>query len=205
MEGKHRCPPHPGSRVRSRLVWAARPASGSPLLRSRPAVRLSAPHAQQHSRLPCPSPPASVSPSSRPLRRWCHPSISSSVALFSFCLQSFPAWGSFPMSPRPILHLLEQGSSTFCLMWNWCNNRNKVYNNVMHWIPQSKPLPLGQWKNCLPWNQPMVPKRLGTAILEDTLYSPVVVYYMTYSGLCLTHVCPYFLLLKSRPDLMTCL
>ena len=27
----------------------------------------------------------------------CHPTISSSVALFSFCLQSFPASGSFPM------------------------------------------------------------------------------------------------------------
>ena len=29
---------------------------------------------------------------------WCHPTISPSVALFSFCLQSFPASGSFPVS-----------------------------------------------------------------------------------------------------------
>ena len=29
---------------------------------------------------------------------WCHPTISSSVIPFSFCLQSFPASGSFPMS-----------------------------------------------------------------------------------------------------------
>ena len=29
---------------------------------------------------------------------WYHPTISSSVAPFSFCLQSFPASGSFPMS-----------------------------------------------------------------------------------------------------------
>ena len=29
---------------------------------------------------------------------WCHPTISSSVTCFSFCLQSFPATGSFPMS-----------------------------------------------------------------------------------------------------------
>ena len=29
---------------------------------------------------------------------WCHTIISSSVAPFSFCLQSFPASGSFPMS-----------------------------------------------------------------------------------------------------------
>ena len=32
------------------------------------------------------------------LCRWCHPTISSSVFPFSFCPQSFPASGSFPMS-----------------------------------------------------------------------------------------------------------
>ena len=30
---------------------------------------------------------------------WCHPAISCSVISFSSCLQSFPASGSFPMSP----------------------------------------------------------------------------------------------------------
>ena len=39
-----------------------------------------------------------VCPSSCPLNWWCHPTISSSAALFSFCLQSFPASGSFPTS-----------------------------------------------------------------------------------------------------------
>ena len=39
-----------------------------------------------------------VFPNSCPLNCWCHPTISSSVALFSFCLQSFPASGSFPIS-----------------------------------------------------------------------------------------------------------
>ena len=34
----------------------------------------------------------------RPLSRWCHPTISSSVIPFSFHLQSFPASGSFPVS-----------------------------------------------------------------------------------------------------------
>ena len=29
---------------------------------------------------------------------WCHPTISASVVPFSFCLQSYPASGSFPMS-----------------------------------------------------------------------------------------------------------
>ena len=33
-----------------------------------------------------------------PLSQWCHSTISSSVILFSSCLQSFPASGSFPKS-----------------------------------------------------------------------------------------------------------
>jgi len=37
-------------------------------------------------------------PSSCSLDRWCHPAVSSSDALFSFCPQSFPASGTFPMS-----------------------------------------------------------------------------------------------------------
>ena len=36
-----------------------------------------------------------VCPSSCLLNQWCHPTISSSVALFSFCHNSFPASGSF--------------------------------------------------------------------------------------------------------------
>ena len=54
-------------------------------------------HGLQHSRLHCPSPSPWVCPNSCPLSRWCHPTISSSVALFS-CSQSFPASGSFPVS-----------------------------------------------------------------------------------------------------------
>ena len=41
----------------------------------------------QHTRPPCPSPfPGRVCPNSCPLHRWCRPTISSSVTLFSFCL-----------------------------------------------------------------------------------------------------------------------
>ena len=36
-------------------------------------------------------------PNPCPSSRWCHPTISSSVFLFSSCPQSFPASGSFPM------------------------------------------------------------------------------------------------------------
>ena len=52
-----------------------------------------------HTRFPCPSLSLEVcSMDSCPLSWWCHPTISSSVALFSFCLQSFAASGSLLMS-----------------------------------------------------------------------------------------------------------
>ena len=54
------------------------------------------PHGLQHARPPCPSPTPGAC--SCPSSRWCHPTISSSVILFSSCLQSFPASVSFPMS-----------------------------------------------------------------------------------------------------------
>ena len=52
----------------------------------------------QHTRTPCPSPTPGAYSDSCPLSWWCHPTISSSVVLFSSCLQSFPALGSFLMS-----------------------------------------------------------------------------------------------------------
>ena len=55
------------------------------------------PHGLQHSRVPCPSPTPWTCSNSCLLSQWCHPTISSSVIPFSFCLQSFPASGSFPM------------------------------------------------------------------------------------------------------------
>ena len=56
------------------------------------------PHELQYTRPPCPSPTSRVCSNSRPLSRWCHPTISSSVVPFSSCPQSFPASGFFPMS-----------------------------------------------------------------------------------------------------------
>ena len=56
------------------------------------------PNGLQHTSPPCPSPTPAVYSDSRPLSRWCHPTILSSVVPFSSCLQSFPASGSFQMS-----------------------------------------------------------------------------------------------------------
>ena len=55
-------------------------------------------HGLQHTRPPCHSSSPGICPSSWPLHGWYHPAISSSDALFSFCPQSFPASGTFPMS-----------------------------------------------------------------------------------------------------------
>ena len=55
-------------------------------------------HGLQHTRLPCPLPSPGVCSNTCPLSQWCYLRISSSATLFSFCLQSFPASGSFPMS-----------------------------------------------------------------------------------------------------------
>ena len=63
-------------------------------------VRHFGPHGLQNAKPPCQSPTPRVHSNSCPLSRWCHPTISSSVVpfSFSFCLQFFPASGSFPMS-----------------------------------------------------------------------------------------------------------
>ena len=60
-------------------------------------------HGLQQARLSCPSLSPWVCSNSCPLSWWHHPTISSSVVLFS-CLQSYPASRSFPMS-----HLFTSG------------------------------------------------------------------------------------------------
>ena len=55
-------------------------------------------HGPQHMRLSCPSLSHRVCSDPYPLSRWCHPTISSSAALFSSCPQSCPASVSFPLT-----------------------------------------------------------------------------------------------------------
>ena len=56
------------------------------------------PHELQSATLPCPSVSPGVCSNSCPLSQWCHPTISSSVALLSFYPPSFSASGSFPVN-----------------------------------------------------------------------------------------------------------
>ena len=54
-------------------------------------------HVLWHARLTCPSLSSGVCSNSCPLSWWYYLTISSSTALFFFCLQSFPASWSFPV------------------------------------------------------------------------------------------------------------
>ena len=51
----------------------------------------------EHTRLLCPPLSPGICSNSCPLSQWCYLTISSSATLFSFCLQSSPALGSFPV------------------------------------------------------------------------------------------------------------
>ena len=57
------------------------------------------PHGLQHARPPCLLPAPRVYSDSCPLSQWCQETMSSSVVPFSSSFQSFPASGSFQMSP----------------------------------------------------------------------------------------------------------
>ena len=67
------------------------------------------PHGLYHTRLPCPSLSPGVCSNSCPLSRWCHPTISSSVAHFCSCPQSLPHRDLFQWvgSSHQVAKLLE--------------------------------------------------------------------------------------------------
>ena len=113
------------------------------------------PHESQHARPPCPSPTPGVHSNSRPLSRWCHPAISSSVVPFSSCPQSLPASESFPMSQlfasggqstrvAALASFLPKKSLSFIFLFYWVNstvNEDILNNdkNILKPILQNSP------------------------------------------------------------------
>ena len=69
----------------------------------------------QYARLLCPPLSLEVCSDSCPLIWWCYLTISSSATPFSFCLQSFPASGSFPISQLFVSSDQSIGASTSIL------------------------------------------------------------------------------------------
>ena len=71
-------------------------------------VTLCDPHWLQHAGLLCPSLSPRICLDSCPLSQWCYLTSSSPAALFSFCLQSFPASWSFPVQRTRTLEQREK-------------------------------------------------------------------------------------------------
>ena len=84
------------------------------------------PHGLQHPSTPFPSPTPRACSKSCLSSWWCHPTISTSVSPFSFCLQSFPASGSFPMS-----RLFTSGSQSF----GASASASDPPRNIQDWFP----------------------------------------------------------------------
>ena len=77
-------------------------------------------------RLPCPSPPPRACSNSRLWSQWCHPTISFSVIPFSFCVQSFPASGSSPVS-----QFFASGGHSIGVS----NSASVLSMNIQDWFP----------------------------------------------------------------------
>ena len=84
------------------------------------------PHGLQHTRLSCPSPAPRSCSNLCPSSRFCHPPISSSVAPFSSCPQSFSASGSFQMS-----HFFTSGSQSI----GASASASVLPMNIQDWFP----------------------------------------------------------------------
>ena len=80
----------------------------------------------KQAKLPCPSPSSGACSDSCPLSQWYHPTISSSVILFSSCLQSFSASGSFLMSQ----YFISGGQSVGASTW-----ASALPMNIQDWFP----------------------------------------------------------------------
>ena len=97
------------------------------------------PHGLQHTRPPCPSLTPGVYSNSCPLSQWCHPTISSFVAPFFSCPQSFPASGSFPVS-----WLFASGGQSIGAL----ASASVLPMNIQGWFP----LGLTDLISCSPWD-----------------------------------------------------
>ena len=82
------------------------------------------PHGLQCSRLPCLALSPGVCSGSCPLSHWCHPAISPSF--FSFCLPSFPASESFPVS-----WIFSSGGQSF----GTSTSASVLPVNIQGWFP----------------------------------------------------------------------
>ena len=102
------------------ISWKHRPCCS--ISQSCPTLQ---PHGLQHTRPPCPSPSPRICLNSCLSSWWCHPTISSSVVSFSFCLQALPA-------------LESSNESVLCIRWPkyWSFSFASAFPvNIQGWFP----------------------------------------------------------------------
>ena len=128
-------------------------------------------HGLWHSRLLCPPLPPEVCSNSCPLSWWCYLTISSSASLFSFCLQSFPASGSFPMS-----WLIASGGQSIEVSTPASVLPRNIQVSFLDWFPfwlirlQSKGLSR-VFSSTTVWNHPILNSSLQSSLLGHTWIS----------------------------------
>ena len=81
---------------------------------------------------PVPSPSPGVCSNSCPLSQWCHLTISSSVIPFPFCLQSFPASGSY--SSESVFHIRWPKYWSFSFSISPSNEYSGLISFRMDWL-----------------------------------------------------------------------
>ena len=92
------------------------------------------PSGLQHTRLCSLLPSPGACSNSCPLSRWCHPTISSSVVVFSSCLKSFPPSGSFLMSQPFASSGQRIGASGQHQPFQWIFRIDFLYDRLI-WSP----------------------------------------------------------------------
>ena len=125
-------------------------------------------HGLQHTRLPCHLPSPRVCLNSCPRRKWCHPTILSSVAAFSWCLQSFPASGFFPMS---------------CL----CIRRTKYWSFSFNISPSNEYSELISFR--VDWFDPLTVQGTLKSLLQHHSLKPSILWCSSFFLVQLSHPC----------------
>ena len=140
-------------------------------------------HGLQHTRLPHPLLSPGVCSNLCPLSWWCCPTISSSVASFSSCPQSFSASGFFPMSQL----FTSSGQSI-----GTPASASVLPINIQGWFPLGLTvlisfLPRGSQQSSL---APQL-KNINSSVL-NLLFGPLLHLYMTTGKTIIFHYMVYF-------------
>ena len=124
------------------------------------------PHGLQHARLPCPLPSPRTCSNSCPLNQGCHPIISSSVILFSSCLQSLIVSGSFLMS-----WLFSSGGHSI----GTSASASVILVNIQDWFPLGLTVLISSSLRDSQESSPMSQLKSTNSSVFSLLYGPTLI------------------------------